>query len=278
MNNLIRQAFALFAVTVAYVAVGAAAASPPASHYTYVIVHGALGGGWAFREIDRLLTADGHKVYRPTLTGQGEKVHLASPEITLTTHIDDIVNVILFEDLKDIVLVGHSYGGMVITGVMDRVPERIQHVIFTDAVVPDDGENFITAQRSIFDGANWEVKSGFVMPPAGSTASQPIPHAVPQSYKTWTEPVSFKNPAAKNLQVTFVRFLDEGQTVESKLYYIWQRAVARGWTTRTMVSDHNAHKSHPKELVALLEEAPKDRNKEPNQASEPTAPSGRGSS
>jgi hypothetical protein len=82
--------------------------------------------------------------------------------------------------------------------------------------------------------------------------------------KTWTEPVSFKNPAAKRLQVTFVQFFRPGQTPEQgDAYFLWQRALERGWTTRTMVSDHNAQNSHPKELVALLEDAPKDRN-QPN--------------
>ena len=89
-----------------------------AVHYTYVIVHGASGGGWDWRTMDELLTAGGHTVYRPTLTGLGEKMHLANADINLTTHIDDIANVILFEDLDEVVLVGHSYGGMVITNLI----------------------------------------------------------------------------------------------------------------------------------------------------------------
>src|SRR4051812_48262101 len=86
---------------------------PAAAKFTFVIVHGAWGGGWAFRQVDQLLTTDGNKVFRPTLTGLGERVHLSSRDINLDTHIQDIVNVIEFEDLHDIVLVGHSYGGMV---------------------------------------------------------------------------------------------------------------------------------------------------------------------
>jgi len=130
--------------------------------FTYVIVHGAWGGGWAFKEVDRLLTADGHKVYRPTLTGQGEKVHLAGTNIDLNTHITDIVNVILWEDLHDVVLVGHSYGGMVVTGVADRVPERIKHLIYLDAFVPEDGENAnMIRGRS---GIDRPTTNGFVIP------------------------------------------------------------------------------------------------------------------
>ena len=248
------------AVAVAWIPARAGAAPPGSPHYTYVIVHGAWGGGWGFREVDRLLTADGHKVYRPTLTGLGEKVHLASPEVNLTTHINDIVNVILFEDLHDVILVGHSYGGMVITGVMDRVPERIRHVIFLDAAEPNDGQSYF----DVFPPSRFPappVKDGFIMLPYPA-ANRPIPHGVAQSLKTWTEPVSYKNPAAKLLPTTFVLFLHPGQTVEQRdAYFLWQRALERGWTTRTMVSDHNAQDSHPRELVALLEDAPRDRNK-----------------
>ena len=97
-----------------------------ATHHNYVLVHGASGGGWDWRTMDELLTSNGHRVYRPTLTGLGEKMHLASPAIDLATHINDITNVILFEDIQEVVLVGHSYAGMVITGVMNQVPERIK--------------------------------------------------------------------------------------------------------------------------------------------------------
>ena len=117
-----------------------ATAAPPQAHgqkFTYVIVHGAWGGGWDWKHVDDLLTADGNKVYRPTLTGLGEHSNLASTNIDLDTHIQDIVNVILWENLHDIVLVGHSYGGMIITGVADRVPDRIQRVVYIDGLLPD---------------------------------------------------------------------------------------------------------------------------------------------
>ena len=110
-----------------------AGAADAAEKYTYVVVHGATAGGWEWKRAGQFLTADGHTVYRATLTGLGERMHLNSPEIDLRTHVDDVVNLILFEDLHDVVLTGHSYGGMVITGVMDRVPDRIRHVVFLDA-------------------------------------------------------------------------------------------------------------------------------------------------
>src|SRR5207244_4343977 len=90
---------------------------------TFVLVHGALGGGWCWRWVMPHLRAAGHEVYAPTLTGLGERVHLASPQVDLDTHIEDVVNVLEFEDLSGVVLVGWSYGGMVVAGVADRVAE-----------------------------------------------------------------------------------------------------------------------------------------------------------
>src|SRR5688500_2831076 len=114
---------------------------------TYVIVHGAWGGGWDWKQVDSVLDASGSNVYRPTLTGLGERVHLLTPAIDLTTHVTDIVNVILFENLRDVVLVGHSYGGMVISGVADRIPGRIRQLVYVDALDPNDGASVISATR-----------------------------------------------------------------------------------------------------------------------------------
>jgi len=110
---------------------------------TVVLVHGTTAGGWVWRKVAPRLRAAGHVVYTPTLTGLGERVHLATRETGLTTHIDDIVNTLVFEELTDVVLAGHSYGGMVITGVVDRVPERIGRLIYLDAVVSEDGEALV---------------------------------------------------------------------------------------------------------------------------------------
>src|SRR5688572_12471656 len=108
---------------------------------TFVLVHGGWDGGWAWRSVAKDLQAAGHEVFTPTLTGSGERVHLASPEIGLDTHIQDIVNVLRFENLSDVLLVGHSYGGMVITGVAEQMPERIDQLIYLDAFAPRDGES-----------------------------------------------------------------------------------------------------------------------------------------
>jgi pimeloyl-ACP methyl ester carboxylesterase len=108
---------------------------------TFVLVHGAFIGGWAWTRLRPLLRAAGHTVYTPTLTGCGERSHLLSAVTGYQQHVTDVVNVLKYEDLRDVILVGHSYGGMVITGVADQVPERIARLVYLDAQVPTHGQN-----------------------------------------------------------------------------------------------------------------------------------------
>ena len=226
---------------------------------TYLIVHGASGGGWDWKTMDELLTAAGHKVYRPTLTGLGDRMHLASPDIGLTTHIDDISNLILFEELDSIVLVGHSYGGMVITGVMDRMPERVRHAIFLDAAVPEDGMSAEDLWGSV--SSSHEVVDGMIYFSWLDPAATP-PCDVPQSLRTFTEPVSFNNPEALKINVSYIAYLSPGQTAEDLSEDpSWKHAESRLWTIRTLDSDHNAQRSHPQELLRLLEISLADQNK-----------------
>jgi pimeloyl-ACP methyl ester carboxylesterase len=242
----------------------ALAASPLAAQarpHTYVLVHGAWGGGWAFRTVDSMLTAAGHRVYRPTLTGLGERVHLGTPEVGLSTHVTDIVNVLLFENLRDVVLVGHSYGGMVVTGVADRVPERIRHLVFIDALVPEDGESLVTASRGTkLEGfARRSVdsaQSGFVVP-AWATARSPRPTDVRQPVRTFTEPVSFRNPAARRLPGTYILTVAPGRAeAEDDFAAFGQRAKSRGWAYRVLRAGHVPERSAPSELTALLRQVP----------------------
>ena len=108
---------------------------------SFVLVHGGWLGAWCWRRVRPLLQAAGYEVFAPTLTGLGERAHLLSPDIGLMTHVQDVVGLIEAEELQDIVLVGQSYAGMVITGVADRVPERLSHVVYLDAFVPRDGQS-----------------------------------------------------------------------------------------------------------------------------------------
>jgi pimeloyl-ACP methyl ester carboxylesterase len=110
---------------------------------TLLVCHGAWSAGWAWKKMHPLMHAAGHRLMTPSYTGLGERAHLANPSIDLETHIQDILNVIKYEDLRDIVLVGHSYGGMVATGVADRVRDRVTQLIYIDAFVPDDGQSLL---------------------------------------------------------------------------------------------------------------------------------------
>jgi pimeloyl-ACP methyl ester carboxylesterase len=219
---------------------------------TIVIVHGAWGGSWAFRKVEALLREKGFNVYRPQLTGLGERVHLARPDIGLSTHIDDVVNTILFEDLHDVILMGHSYGGMVITGVADRVPDRIRRLVYVDAFVPNDGESVMSFGRARVDWLKPMIKGDFIVPP-WVKPDQPPPHDVPQPLKTFTEPIALKNKAALKLPATYILTVDAGK--EAKDDDFWpqsQRARERGWPVQQLTADHNAQWSAPETLVEML--------------------------
>jgi pimeloyl-ACP methyl ester carboxylesterase len=119
------------------------AAQAQAARKTFVLVHGSSAGGWCYRRVADLLEKAGHKVYAPTLTGLGERSHLMSGLITLDTHITDVVNVIRWENLQDFVLVGHSYGGWVISGVAEQVEGKISSIVFLDAFMPENGQRVL---------------------------------------------------------------------------------------------------------------------------------------
>lgn len=116
---------------------------------TFVLVHGAGHGGWCHGPLARRLRRAGHEVYAPTLTGLGERAHLLSADITLDTHIADVAALIRCEDLSDVILCGHSYGGMVITGVADRMAGRIARLVYLDATLPRDGECLLDASPGL---------------------------------------------------------------------------------------------------------------------------------
>ena len=110
---------------------------------TFLVCHGAWSAGWAWKKMHPLMQAAGHRLVTPTYTGLGERAHLANPSIDLDSHIEDVLNVIKYEDLRDIVLVGHSYGGMVATGVADRARDKVKQLIYVDAFVPGDGQSLL---------------------------------------------------------------------------------------------------------------------------------------
>ncbi|MFT3867572.1 MAG: alpha/beta fold hydrolase [Nibricoccus sp.] len=222
--------------------------------YTFVLVHGAWAGGWEWKKLGNALLADGHTVYRPTLTGQGDRYHLANRDIGLNVHIQDIANFIVWEDLRDVVLVGHSYGGAVITGVIDQIPDRIKHVIYVDAIVPENGESAYDA----FGRGHPRGKAvdGFLS--LGDKTQRPPPHVVPQSEKTFAEPIALHNQErARRLPSTYILTADKASEPEKDGFYVfYERAKKYGWKTIVMEGDHIVHLTKTQELARLLEEAP----------------------
>ena len=219
---------------------------------TIMIVHGAWGGGWAFKKVEALLRQKGFDVYRPQLTGQGDRVHLARPDVGLNTHIDDVVNTILYEDLRDIVLVGHSYGGMVISGVADRVPDRVKRLVYLDAMVPNDGDSVISLVRGGGDFLKQMTKGDYVVPP-WVKPDQPPPHDVPQSLKTFKDPIVLKNEAARKLPATYILTVEKGKEAKDDDFFPHSaRAKERGWSMLQLTSDHNPQWSAPEALAEML--------------------------
>jgi pimeloyl-ACP methyl ester carboxylesterase len=218
----------------------------------YVIVHGAWGGGWAFKKVDSLLTEKGCIVYRPTLTGQGEKVHLASKNIGLEVHINDVLNMILYEDIKDIVLVGHSYGGMVVTGVADRVPKRIKRLIYLDAFVPENGESASDFWGQGNNNIDRQAEDGFLIPrwvPEGKSAPKDVPH----SLKTLTDHIVLTNSARDDIVTSYILTVEKGKSqYEDGFAYHAKRAEKKGWSVTVFEADHNPQWSSPEALVELL--------------------------
>ena len=135
---------------------------------TFVLVHGAWAGGWCYGKVAALLRSRGHVVFTPTLTGQGERSHLLAAGINLTTHITDVLNVFRYEDLRDVVLAGHSYGGMVVSGVADRIADRVAALVYLDAFLPEDGQSLFdinipaNTRRFVANAGNY---GGIAVPP-----------------------------------------------------------------------------------------------------------------
>jgi pimeloyl-ACP methyl ester carboxylesterase len=125
---------------------------------TYVLVHGGAHGGWCYERVARILRAAGHGVYTPTMTGVGERAHLVSADVDLDLHISDIAAVLHYEDLRDAILVGHSYGGMVITGVADRATNRIGRLVYLDAATPVNGQSLVDVAGPIIEAVRPDGK------------------------------------------------------------------------------------------------------------------------
>jgi pimeloyl-ACP methyl ester carboxylesterase len=230
---------------------------------TFVIVHGAWGGAWAWnRLVAPRLRQAGHTVHAVTLTGLGERAHLATPEVNLDTHIQDVCNVLFYEDLREVVLVGHSYGGMVITGVADRMPERLARLVYLDAAVPSDGAAIAdmwgpARRQELLERAQREG-DGWRLPPGDMQADDPpeivawaAPRRRPQPLATFTQPLRLARGETA-LPRAFV-YCAGGKAADSpQARRAAQLKADPRWRYFELPSGHNLHYSAPDETVAIL--------------------------
>jgi pimeloyl-ACP methyl ester carboxylesterase len=228
---------------------------------TFLVAHGAWSAGWAWKKMRPLLRERGHELFTPTHTGLGERAHLASPEIDLETHIADILGVLQFEDLTNVILIGHSYGGMVATGVADRARERIATLVYLDAHAPRDGESLfdlnpdrrpVMVEAARQSGEGWKMPVS-PMPPDTSEADQAwaMPRRVPQPLKTFEQKLRLHHG-----ELTLPRHYiyckrcrpDDG------FRKFYERAKREGWGHHEIDVSHNPHITAPNVLAGLLNE------------------------
>ncbi|MGE0114386.1 MAG: alpha/beta fold hydrolase [Steroidobacteraceae bacterium] len=246
-------------------------ARKPAS-LNYVLVHGAWHGGWCWRDVVPHLQTKG-RVFTPTLTGLGERARLRTPVPSLATHIEDIVQLIECEELQNVVLVGHSYGGMVITGVADRLKHRLRHVVYLDAVLPHDGQSLLANTpgssaeiarqaeqfRSMANGGDW-------LPPPpvsefGLAGSQP--HLIawverrltPHPLRTLLDPIELKNGGSDGLHRTYVVCTNPPSRrgiTQMQVTAIKAGKEGTGWRTHELATGHDAMVTMPAAVAGLI--------------------------
>jgi pimeloyl-ACP methyl ester carboxylesterase len=247
---------------------------------TYVLVCGAWLGGWCWQPIARRLRDQGHIAYPLTLTGLGERVHLASPEVNLETHITDVVNLIEFEDLRDVFLIGHSYAGIVVTGAADRIPERIAQLVFLDSGPVSDGLVYLDTQppeirqhaerevRAHGDGwrllmPSWdELENVYGASLEGLDEQQRElmrSRAVAQPFGTYTQPLRLKNAAREELPKLLITNSFPLAQVKELIasQHPWFRELAGPeWRFLELPTGHWAMFSRPDDLAELLIDIP----------------------
>jgi len=228
---------------------------------TILVAHGAWSAGWAWKKMHPILQARGHRLVTPTYTGLGERAHLAHPGIDLEAHIADLLAVLHYEDLRDVVLVGHSYGGMVASGVAERAPERVAQRVYLDAFVPGDGQallDFVSPEvRAAMRKAASEQGEGWRIPP------NPIPDDTPDADRAWLLPRRVMQPLA-----TFEQALHlSGAADHLPRSYIYCRRAAPGdvfrqfaerarsapgWRLDELDASHSPNVTAPQALADLL--------------------------
>lgn len=231
---------------------------------TFVLVHGATAGGWYWNQVAPRLREGGHAVFTPTLTGLGERSHLASPEVGLDTHVRDIANVLEYEDLRDVILVGKSYAGMVTTGVASATPDRLAHLVYLEAVVPQHGQSFADVLASVLgrervDATLAQMRSagdGWRVPLQNPTDPRLTPHPL----KTYLDPVVADDPRAAALPRTYI-YCTQKEPGLAAAFTAHGAQVARqaGWRYHELPTAHEPEQTAPEALTALLLECATDR-------------------
>ncbi len=229
---------------------------------TFVIVHGAFGGSWSWnRFVVPMLREAGQTVFPVTLTGLGERTHLASPDVSLDTHIQDVVNVLFYEDLTDVVLVGHSYGGNVITGVADRVPERLQQLVYLDAATPSDGQSSadsMPGRREQLEAQARARGDGWKIEPSTPPPDQPAeitewgrPRRSPMPIKTMTTPLRLPR-GETTLPRAFVYCTVGKEAGSPQAARVERVRNDPRWRYFELDTGHNLHYTAPRETVDIL--------------------------
>ncbi|HZQ11340.1 MAG TPA: alpha/beta hydrolase [Pseudolabrys sp.] len=221
----------------------------------FVVAHGAWSAGFAWKKMHPLMQARGHRLVTPTYTGLGERAHLARPDIDLDTHIADILGVIECEDLTGINLIGHSYGGMVATGVADRARGRLVQLIYIDAFAPNDGDSALDLLPSAMRAQRQAGADGFIPPspmPADTSAEDVawcMPRRRPQPARTFEQKLRFKN-GPLTLPRHYIYCTRHSPDDRFRPFY--ERAKREGWGVHEIDSSHNPHITCPQVLADLL--------------------------
>jgi pimeloyl-ACP methyl ester carboxylesterase len=224
----------------------------------FLVAHGAWSAGWAWKKMRPRLRERGHELLTPTYTGLGERAHLARPEVDLETHIADVLGVLHCEDLREAVLIGHSYGGMVATGVADRVPERLAQLVYLDAFVPRSGQALLDLTPSAPGGpADPRVETWRIPPnpvPADTSEADVawiMPRRYPQPRKTFEQPIRLSG-AGDRVPRTYIYCLRSGPGDVFRQFAERARQEP-GWQYREIDATHNPHITEPDALAGLLE-------------------------
>ena len=229
---------------------------------TFVLVHGAWHGGWCWRRVSDLLEKQGHKVFAPTLTGLGERSHLMSKDIRLATHVTDVVNLMKWEGLSGVVLCGHSYGGMVISGVAEQVGDQIASIVFLDAFVPDNGEALsdLTGAATL-DLLRTAAQKGDIGIPARSAASFNVNDkdrawvdamCVPQPIATFLDKIALSGARERVAKKAYIRALNNANPGFDKA--MARAKVDASWRTYEVACGHDVMVDMPERLAEILVE------------------------